>query len=108
MKQILEDLEFGLPTKKPAPRCTMLNMREVPRDQWRGPDRMRASTLDMIMIPGNKWYELEAGVDFRKDLPFLTIRQYLYGAARRRGGGELAVYQTPEGNIRVYATGCRA
>lgn len=59
------------------------------------------------MIPGNKWFEIEPGVDFPVAPPFSNIRDRLYRAAKARGGGRCVVYLLPNGWIRVYASGCR-
>ena len=81
-------------------------MREVPEDEVPpGPIRLSTDTLEMILVPGNKWYELEAGVDFPTDQSLRKIRARIYGAARRRGG-RAAVRFPESGNIMVYATGC--
>ncbi len=66
---------------------------------------MRMSTLNAAMIPGGKWYELAAGIDFPRDWSTRKVARALYSAAKRRGGSA-AVRATPEGNIQVYATGC--
>ena len=81
-------------------------MRELPEDQISGPMRFDPAVLDQIMVPGNKWFELQAGVDFPTDVALKAVRQRLYVAAYRRGG-RLATRFTEEGNIQVYATGCR-
>lgn len=80
-------------------------MRELASDSCPGPLRMDPATLDQVMVPGNKWFELEAGVDFPTDVPLKQVRQRLYLAARRRGG-RLATRFTEAGNIQLYATGC--
>ena len=82
-------------------------MELVPREEWPGPKRIDPVLLDTIMIPGNKWYRLEPGVDFSTRVPFANIQMRLYRAAARRGGGRVSMYLEPDGSIMVYATDCR-